>query len=241
MVTLLIIGPAGSGKSTLTKSFGEWLEDEGMRVGYVNLDPGAEILPFKPSFDVRGIVKVEDLMRKEGLGPNGALIRAAEIMEKGFQELLEPISTLSPDYLLVDTPGQMEIFLFRTLGPRLASSLRGRVISVFLIDPDLMRKPDDFMVLKMLGLVVELRLGVPSIEVVNKCDLMNDSSQRVLEDFTKMDLEGLSGSLAEELRGVIDKLEKKKRTLMVSATKGTGFLDLYKAIGEAFCACGDMT
>jgi hypothetical protein len=40
---------------------------------------------------------------------------------------------------------------------------------------------------------------------------------------------------------VIDKLEKKKRTLMVSATKGTGFLDLYKAIGEAFCACGDMT
>lgn len=241
MVTLLIIGPAGSGKSTLTKSFGKWLEHEGKTVNYVSLDPGAEVLPFTPSFDVRSMVKVEELMLKEGLGPNGALIRAAEIIEERFAEVLEEVSSLSPDFLLVDTPGQMEIFLFRTLGPKLASSLRDRTVSVFLIDPVLMKKPNDFVVLKMLGLVVELRLGIPSIEVVNKCDLLNLDSVRIIEDLTKMDMEGLSGSLAEELRRIIDKLEKKKRTLMVSAVKGTGFLDLYKAIGEAFCACGDMT
>ncbi|MCX8181779.1 MAG: ATP/GTP-binding protein [Candidatus Methanomethyliaceae archaeon] len=241
MVNLIIIGPAGSGKSTLTKSFGKWLENEGIMVDYVNLDPGAEKLPFTPSFDVRNIVKVEELMRKEDLGPNGALIRAAEIMEERFAEVLEAVSALAPDFLLVDTPGQMEIFLFRTLGPKLASSLRGRTVSAFLIDPVLMKKPNDFMVLKMLGLVVELRLGIPSIEIVNKCDLLSLESLRVMEDSTKREIEGLVGSLAEELRGIIEKLEKKKRTLMVSATEGTGFLELYKAIGEAFCACGDLT
>jgi len=241
MITLLIIGPAGSGKSTLTKSFGQWLENEGNRVDYVNLDPGVDSLPFVPSFDVRLIVKVKDVMRKENLGPNGALVRAAEIMEERFSELIKEISSMSSDFLLIDTPGQMEIFLFRTLGPLLTSSLSGRTVSIFLIDPSLMKKRTDFIVLKMLGLIVELRLGVPSVEIVNKSDLIDERSLRVLEDFAKKDLEGLSGGLAEELHRIIEDLEKKKRTLMVSALKNTGFLDLYKAIGEAFCACGDMT
>lgn len=241
MITLLIIGPAGSGKSTLTRSFGRWLEKEGIRVGYVNLDPGAEILPFTPSFDVRKMVRVEELMRKEGLGPNGALIRAAEVMEERFTEIVETISALEPDFLLVDTPGQMEVFLFRNLGPRLASSFGGRAVSVFLIDPMLMRKPNDFIVLKMLGLIVELRLGIPSIEVINKCDLVDEDYLKLTGELSGREVEGISGGLAEELKGIVEKLEKKKRTLMISAAKGVGLLELYKAIGEAFCACGDMT
>lgn len=241
MVNLFIIGPAGSGKSTLTKSFGTWLENEGKKIKYVNLDPGVDNLPFPPSFDVRRIVTVNEVMKNENLGPNGALVRAAEIMEERFSELSEGIKKLSADFILIDTPGQMEIFLFRSLGPRITSLLRERTVSIFLIDPSLMKKKNDFVVLKMLGLVVELRLGVPSIEIVNKCDLLEANSLRALETITQMDVEGLSGGLAEELNKVINNLEKKKRTLMVSALKNIGFLELYKAIGEAFCACGDMT
>ncbi|MGQ9759205.1 MAG: ATP/GTP-binding protein [Candidatus Methanomethylicaceae archaeon] len=241
MVNLLIIGPAGSGKSTLTKSFGNWLENEGKKVNYVNLDPGVEIPPFVPSFDIRSIVTVSEVMKNENLGPNGALVRAAEIMEERFSEFSKGIRKLSADFILIDTPGQMEIFLFRSLGPRITSLLKNRTVSIFLIDPSLMRKRNDFVVLKMLGLIVELRLGAPSIEIVNKCELIKDNSLKAFETFAQKDIGGLSGGLAEELNRVINSLEKKKRTLMVSALKKFGFLELYKAIGEAFCACGDMT
>ncbi|MEM2846784.1 MAG: ATP/GTP-binding protein, partial [Nitrososphaerota archaeon] len=40
-MNVVIIGPAGCGKTSLTASFGRWLELElGEKPAYVNLDPG---------------------------------------------------------------------------------------------------------------------------------------------------------------------------------------------------------
>ncbi|MBM5804899.1 MAG: GTPase [Candidatus Verstraetearchaeota archaeon] len=246
MTNLIVVGPAGSGKSTLTKALGGWLEREGYAVSYLNLDPGAESLPYRPSYDVRGLVTVERLMREEGLGPNGALIRAAEITEANLPRILKKIEARErrSDFTIIDTPGQMEIFLFRGLGPKLSTSLRGRTISVSLIDPGLLRGKIDLVVLKLLGLVVELRLGIPSIEVLNKSDLYDRKTLLEFEESIRAGgyrAEGVSGELANQLYGVVEGLEKRRRVVMVSAKKGTGMEDLYKAMGEAFCACGDLT
>ena len=74
---VVLMGPAGSGKTTLTAALGKWIEEnQGYNVGYINLDPGAETLPYNPDFDVREWFTVEDIMVKEDLGPNGAMIRA---------------------------------------------------------------------------------------------------------------------------------------------------------------------
>jgi GTPase SAR1 family protein len=245
MTNLIIVGPAGSGKSTLTKAFGEYLNSEGHTVSYVNLDPGAESLPYNPSYDVRKLVTVEQIMKKEGLGPNGALIRAAEIIETNLQKILGKIKEdKESDFTIIDTPGQMEIFLFRGLGPKLSANLKGRTVSVSIIDPALLRRNSDIVVLKLLGLVVELRLSVPSIEVLNKSDLHKG---KTIKEFEKSIVaknyrsEGISGELANQLFKVLEGLEKRRRTLMVSARTGKGMTELYKAIGEAFCACGDLT
>lgn len=234
MVNLFIIGPAGSGKSTLTSSFGRWLEDEGYKVNYVNLDPGVENIPFNPNFDVREFVRVNEVMHHENLGPNGALIRAAEIMEERSKEIIERINLLNGDFTLIDTPGQMEIFLFRDLGPILSNSLIGRKASIFLIDPSFMRRINDFITLRLMSLIVELRLGIPSIEIINKCDLLKG------EHLITSDSKTING-LTQELQEVLEKIEKRKRTIMISSTKGIGFMDLYKVIGELFCICGDLT
>jgi GTPase SAR1 family protein len=245
MTNLIMVGPAGSGKSTLTKAFGELLKSEGYAVNYLNLDPGAESLPYTPSYDVRDLVTVEQIMKEERLGPNGALIRAAEITEANLHKILSKIQGKGKsDFTIIDTPGQMEIFLFRGLGPKLSTSLRGRTLSVSIIDPSLLRRKIDIVVLKLLGLVVELRLGVPSIEVLNKSDLYDRKTFDEFEESIadgKYRTEGVSGELAKQLYGVLEGLEKRRRVVMVSAKKGTGMEDLYKAIGEAFCACGDLT
>lgn len=245
MTNLIIVGPAGSGKSTLTRAFGEHLSGEGHPVNYLNLDPGAESLPYVPSYDVREIVTVEQIMKKEGLGPNGALIKAAEIIEANLQKILGKIKKEKESgFIIIDTPGQMEIFLFRGLGPKLSATLLGRTISVSIIDPALLRRNSDIVVLKLLGLVVELRLGVPSIEVLNKSDLYQG---KTIKEFEKSLMaggyrtEGVSGELANQLYSVLQGLEKRRRIVMVSAKTGKGMAELYKAIGEAFCVCGDLT
>ncbi len=234
MINLFIIGPAGSGKTTLTYSFGKWLEKEGYNVGYINLDPGVVILPFIPSFDIREIVNINEIILNEKLGPNGALIRACEIIEDNLSKIIDKINSMNYDFVLIDTPGQMELFLFREMGPLISSSLNGRKASIFIIDPLFMKRRNDFITLKLLGVVVELRLGIPSLEIINKCDLLEKIIPSKIET-------GMLAGLAEEINIIVEKIEKKKRTIMVSAKNNIGLLELYNAINELFCVCGDLT
>ena len=245
MEKLIVIGPAGSGKSTLSKAFGLWLENEGHAVEYVNLDPGAKYIPYKPTFDVRQFANVEKIMETEGLAPNGALIRASEIMEKSIDSIANCIEKKGRDagYCIIDTPGQMELFLFRSLGPRLASSLRGKASCIFVMDPCLLKGRTDIIVLKLLDLLVELRLGLPSLEVINKSDLLRPN---IFEDFGKglekgYEPKGTSAELTDQLNDVVKGLSKRRHAIFVSALRNCGMDDLYKAICESKCSCGDLS
>ena len=82
MSVVYFLGTAGSGKTTLTANFAKWLLKNGFAVSIVNLDPGAEVLPYKPDFDVRTIVNLWEIMRKEKLGSNGALLKSIGFLEK---------------------------------------------------------------------------------------------------------------------------------------------------------------
>ena len=77
---LFIIGTAGSGKSLFTSSFSEWLKISKQDVAIVNLDPGALKLPYSPDVDIRNYVDVGNIMETYELGPNGALILAADLI-----------------------------------------------------------------------------------------------------------------------------------------------------------------
>jgi GTPase SAR1 family protein len=244
-VNVIIIGPAGSGKSTLTQAFSRWLKKDGMHVCCVNLDPGAECLPHASCFDIRGIVRVDKIMAKEGLGPNGALMRAAELVEARLEEVVEAMDRAceGSEYRIIDTPGQMEVFLYRDLGPRLVSSLDGRVVAVSLIDPGLIRRRSDLVALRLTALMVELRLGVAVVEAMSKSDSFgSDYLERLEKDLAgSFRDEGLSGELAQRLEAALSPVRRRRRIIPVSATEGAGMDELYKAIGESACACGDQT
>jgi len=72
---LRILGTAGSGKSTFASAFKRKLANEGYKVSCVNLDPGAEELFYQADWDVRDVFTIRDVMKKYGLGPNGAIIK----------------------------------------------------------------------------------------------------------------------------------------------------------------------
>ena len=59
-VFVVFVGPAGSGKSSLVASYTKWLrENLLLRVAPVNLDPGADVLKYKPLFDIRSFLQLE--------------------------------------------------------------------------------------------------------------------------------------------------------------------------------------
>ncbi len=104
-----LLGTAGSGKSALTKALGEWIEDHEMSACLVNLDPAVKVLPYTPHVDVREYVNYEELL-KEGLGPNGALVKSVDLMVSKAKYIRHEIEECLPNYVIVDTPGQIELF-----------------------------------------------------------------------------------------------------------------------------------
>lgn len=248
---VMFIGTAGSGKSTLTAAFGRWLEREvGVKVGYVNLDPGCLTTPFKPDFDVRRWFTVERLMAEEGLGPNGAMVKAVEMIGRRRREIADFISRLNSDFTLIDTPGQMEIFVFRETGPMIAESLtsRGRTVSVYLFDPILAGSASGLAVAVSLAVAAQVRLGTPCISVLSKSDMVD--GEELLETLNNPDALrraveserlGLSTDLALALVDLVERCSKLSGNIIeVSAKLGLGLDRLYDLCHEAFCVCGEV-
>ena len=56
-------------------------------------------------------------MDKYELGPNGALIIAADLIADQIGTIAKDADDLNPDVLIIGTPRQMELFAFRASGP----------------------------------------------------------------------------------------------------------------------------
>ena len=253
IVSVIMVGPAGCGKTSLVNSLGRWLEETfGEEPAYVNLDPGVIKLPYKPSYDVRSIVRVDQLMEEEGLGPNGAMIKAAEMIEEKISEIADAISSInSPSgFTLIDTPGQIELFLFRDMGPRFVEALsrRSRAVAVYVMDPSLASTLSGLAINISLAAITRLRLRTPVVSIINKSDLPSTSKfeelmrdeDRLIEEITEKE-RGLIADLSIKFIEFVSSLSKAMRIIKVSALTGEGMMELYNLINDALCECGDLT
>lgn len=77
-MSLFLIGPAGSGKSTLCSALITHANSIGRNVHLFNLDPAAENFEYQPTIDIRELISLEDVMEEMGLGPNGGLVYCFE-------------------------------------------------------------------------------------------------------------------------------------------------------------------
>ena len=76
----LILGPAGSGKSTYCKIIQEHGIAQKRVIKVINLDPAAEKFGYNCDIDIRELINVNDVMKKLKLGPNGALLYCMEYL-----------------------------------------------------------------------------------------------------------------------------------------------------------------
>ncbi len=248
-----VMGFAGSGKTTFVNSFSDFLRKRGYRVATVNLDPGVEVLPYKPNYDVRSIVRLSDIMREEGLGPNGGLIRATEILVNKISSIVTPIRrlALSNDWLLIDTTGQLELFAFRELGEKIVAMLKFPSVGLYLVDASMISKSSDIVMTQLIALAIRYRLGIDVVTVINKIDVERMPIREIMEELYFRTEEfkqriasedfGVLADLAYDLIESIATYLPPTRIITISAIKRIGFEDVYSILHEIFCTCGDLT
>jgi len=241
MFIVFIIGTAGSGKSLLTASFNGWLKIGKQNVATVNLDPGALTLPYVPDIDVRDYINVNELMEKYGLGPNGALVMAADLIAEEAESLGKEIEDLRPDVVIVDTPGQMELFAFRSSGPYIASELtKEPKVIVYLFDSVFSLNPLNYVSNMFLSAAVYNRFFVPQVHVLSKCDLLPpedknrvvdwSASPEALETAIEEKLSGTKRLLSRDMMHAIYRLGLRFLLIPVSAKTNEGMINLNTAL-----------
>ncbi|MBC7130369.1 ATP/GTP-binding protein [Candidatus Bathyarchaeota archaeon] len=239
-MNLMILGPAGSGKSLLTKNFTEYLSEEGYTVKIINLDPGCISLPYSCDYDVRSKFTVEQIMREEKLGPNGALLKAMEKLSR------TRIPSLNADFTLIDTPGQLEAFIFHKAGPKIIEKI-GETIGIFLIDATIGLR--DLPAAYLYSLAARYRLGIDMITIINKADLLSQREAEKIRAYLlnpatqakKLKPPGMLAELYVPLSELLQKVVPAQRIPLTSALNKTGLRELLDIIHEVKCACGDLT
>jgi len=173
-IFVYFIGTAGSGKSTLTYNFQQWMSLRGLDAITVNLDPGAENLPYDPDVDIRDWISLKEIMDSYGLGPNGAQIACADMIALNTSDIKKSIDAYKTDYVLMDTPGQLELFVYREAGKYIIKFLNpNRSIIAYLLDPSLAKTASGFVSQLLLSISTNFRLGYSQINILSKADLLS--------------------------------------------------------------------
>ena len=249
MFIVFIIGTAGSGKSLLTASFNEWLKVGKQKTATVNLDPGVLTLPYAPDIDIRDYINIGSIMREHGLGPNGALVMAADLIAEEAERLGGEIKDLQSDVVIVDTPGQMELFAFRASGPYIANELTKEPKAiVYLFDAVFSFNPLNYVSNMFLSAAVYNRFFFPQLHVLSKCDLLPpEKANRIVEwsaDPEALELvieEKLSGTrrlLSRDMMQAIYRLGLQFHLIPVSGKTNEGMINFSSAL-ERILAGGE--
>jgi len=205
----LVIGPAGSGKSTYCDVMQKHCENIKRLVHVVNLDPAAEHFQYNISIDIRNLISLEDVMEELDYGPNGGLVFCMEYLMDNLQWLQEEISDYGDDYLIFDCPGQIELYSHLPVIKVITEALTRwgyNVCAVYCIDSLVISDAARFIAGTLMCLSAMVQLELPHINVLTKCDML--PNKKILNEFLDPDVETLIDSLNNETTGPFKRLNQ---------------------------------
>lgn len=155
----LVMGPAGSGKSTFVNTMRIHYENMKRTVHCVNLDPAAEVFDYPVTIDLREVITVDEVMDETDWGPNGGLVFAMEFFMENLDWFRDQLGDYEDDYLLIDCPGQIELYTHMDIMRNFVDHLQMwgyRVCGVYLIDSQYITDPAKFIAGNYLGSIFTL-------------------------------------------------------------------------------------
>ncbi|KAH7649650.1 type ATpase [Cryptosporidium bovis] len=175
----LVVGPAGSGKSTYCSIIQKHCEIVGRTCHVVNLDPAAEDFNYLCQLDIRDLISLDDVMEEINLGPNGSQVFAMEYFVENFDWLEEQLNNNfgDNDYILFDCPGQIELFTHLPVMKAFVNALQRwdfRICGVYCLDVGFLTDSSKFVAGSVSALSTMIQLEIPHVNVITKCDIVQD-------------------------------------------------------------------
>lgn len=149
----------------------------------INLDPAVRTVPFDSNIDIRDSVNYQEVMKCYNLGPNGGILTSLNLFATKIDQIItllekrttpEPPATESPfKHILVDTPGQIEVFVWSASGSILLDSMASSFPTVvaYVIDTPRTSSTSTFMSNMLYACSILYKTKLPMILVFNKTDV----------------------------------------------------------------------
>ncbi|ORY24466.1 hypothetical protein BCR39DRAFT_546718 [Naematelia encephala] len=248
-VVILVIGMAGSGKTTLMQRLNSYLHSKDMPPYILNLDPAVTHMPYTANIDIRDTVDYKEVMKQYNLGPNGGILTALNLFTTKFDQVLGFVEKRAEtvDHILVDTPGQIEIFTWSASGAIITDAIASSLPTVvaYVIDTPRTTAPATFMSNMLYACSILYKTRLPFILVFNKTDVTpHDFALEWMDDFqayqraldAERDESG-EGSYMNSLMGsmclVLEEFYTNLRAVGVSAMTGQGMKAFFEAVEAA--------
>ncbi|KAI9758502.1 MAG: ATP binding protein [Lichina confinis] len=182
---VLVMGPAGAGKTTFCSALIEHLRHNRRSCYYINLDPAAEDFTYEPDLDIKDLISLEDVMEEVGLGPNGGLIYCFEFLLENLDFLNEALDSVTEEYLIIiDMPGQIELYTHVPVLPNLVKyltrtgSLHVNLCATYLLESSFVIDRAKFFAGTLSAMSAMLMLEIPHVNILSKMDLVKGTMAR---------------------------------------------------------------
>ncbi|KAI4248041.1 MAG: hypothetical protein L6R40_001130 [Gallowayella cf. fulva] len=183
-VAIVCVGMAGSGKTTFMQRINSHLHTKKSPPYVINLDPAVHNVPFESNIDIRDSLNYQEVMKEYNLGPNGGILTSLNIFATKIDqvmEILEKRTKPNPETpnarpiknIIVDTPGQIEVFVWSASGSILLDSLASSFPTViaYIIDTPRTSSTSTFMSNMLYACSILYKTKLPMILVFNKTDV----------------------------------------------------------------------
>jgi GTPase SAR1 family protein len=232
----------------------------------VNLDPAVTYSPFQSNIDIRDSVNYKKVMEEYNLGPNGGIMTALNLFVTKVDQvlgLLEKRAAPDPEnparkpikHVLVDTPGQIEVFVWSASGSILLDSLASSFPTViaYIVDTPRASSTSTFMSNMLYACSILYKTKLPMIVVFNKTDVKDatfakewmtdyEAFQEALNNDENSNAfggvegdgagTGYMGSLLNSMSLMLEEFYSHLSVVSVSSLQGTGMDEFFDAVKE---------
>ena len=271
---LIVLGMAGSGKTTVVQRILAEAEERGLKMFSMNLDPAVgggggqdeedeegtkrkakteedeeeewSGLPYDPNVDIRDSINYKQVMKLHGLGPNGAIMTCLNLYTTRFHEVVEIFERrkMTSDYIVIDTPGQIEVFTWSASGSIISETTAGIMptVLVYVVDTPRTKSPATFSSNMLYACSVMFRSKLPMVLVFNKVDVEpHEFAVKWMTDIEAfqeaIDEENDSGdymsSLTRSMGLVLNEFYSTLNSVGISAATGEGMDGFFDALDSA--------
>ena len=236
----------------------------------INLDPAVRNVPFESNIDIRDSLNYKEVMREYNLGPNGGILTSLNIFATKIDQIiniLEKRTAPSPEVprakpiekIIVDTPGQIEVFVWSASGSILLDSLASSFPTViaYIIDTPRTSSTSTFMSNMLYACSILYKTKLPMILVFNKTDVKDaDFAKEWMTDFEAFQAalkeeedsgsfggidggngglgggSGYMGSLLNSMSLMLEEFYRHLSVVPVSSMTGEGINEFFDAVTE---------